>query len=184
MKTSLFCRGPYYIERKSFAAWISVFFMLAAAVIRLIYFWGRPLSCGVFWIYLINVVAAAMIFSLAVIFFGKKLPQLTALPVLMGVFFFIVKAFSFESTLHTFLCIILYIAVLVLYVLTVFGVIKTKYLLYPLFGLPLLYHIFIEDMQIYILADPRPPFFEWLPEISVLCIMASLLSVSFAIKKR
>ena len=42
----------------------------------------------------------------------------------------------------------------------------------------------VEDMQIYILADPRPPFFEWLPEISVLCIMAALLCVSVAMKKK
>ena len=73
---------------------------------------------------------------------------------------------------------------LALYTLTIFGVIRTKVLLYPLFGLPLAYHIFVEDMQLYILADPRPPFAEWLPEISVLCIMASLLAVSFAIRKR
>ena len=158
--------------------------MLAGAVIRIIYFWGRELDGELLWVHLINVVFAAIIFSAAVIFCGEQLPQLTALPVLMGVVFFIIKALSFESRIHTILCIILYIAVLLIYSLTVFGVIKTKYLLYPLFGLPLLYHIFVEDMQIYILAEPRVPFIEWLPEISVLCIMAALLSVSFAIKKR
>jgi hypothetical protein len=114
---------------------------------------------------------------------GKRNIALTALSVLFGVVFFIVKAFTFESTLHTSLCIVLYLAVLSLYSLTVFDVIRIKYLLYPLFALPLLYHIFVEDMQIYILAEPAVPFFEWLPEISVLCIMAALLCVSIAMQK-
>ena len=109
---------------------------------------------------------------------------MTALPVLMGVVFFMVKAFTFETMTHTVLCLILYTAVLVIYSLTIFGIIRTKYLLYPLFGLPLLYHIFVEDMQIYILAEPPVPFFEWLPEISVLCIMAALLCVSVAMRKK
>ena len=102
----------------------------------------------------------------------------------LGVFFFIVKAFSFESPLHTALCVVLYTAVLVIFSLTLLGVIPTKLLLYPLFGLPLLYHIFVEDMQIYVLAEPPVPFFEWLPEISVLCIMAALLSLSVALEKK
>ncbi|MBQ4043277.1 MAG: hypothetical protein IJD06_04700 [Clostridia bacterium] len=78
----------------------------------------------------------------------------------------------------------MYLAVLVLYSLTVWGVIVTKKLLYPLFGLPLLYHIFVEDMQLYILADPRPPFTDWLPEISVLCIMGALFSAVFAMHRK
>ena len=86
--------------------------------------------------------------------------------------------------MHRLFCTLLYYAVLHLYILTVEGILPTKKLLYPLFGLPLCYHIFVEDMQMYILASPKPPFVEWLPEISVLCIMASLLAVSFAIRKR
>lgn len=174
----------YYIERKSPAAWLAVLFMLASAIIRTIYFWGKELTPIYLWIHFINVILAAFIFIITVVFLAKKLPQLSALSVLMGVIFFIIKSLGFESRLHTVLCIILYLAVLSLYSLTVFGIIKTKYLLYPLFGLPLIYHIFVEDMQLYILAKPTVPFFEWLPEISVLCIMTALLCVSFALKKR
>jgi hypothetical protein len=158
--------------------------MAASAIIRAIYYSVTPMTPLVFWVHYVNVIAAAVVFGVAVIFFGEKYPQLTAVSVLMGVVFFMVKAFTFETLTHTVLCLILYTAVLVLYSLTIFGIIRTKYLLYPLFGLPLLYHIFVEDMQIYVLADPRPPFFEWLPEISVLCIMAALLCVSVAMRKK
>ena len=129
-------------------------------------------------------VAAAVVFFVAVVFFGRKLPQLTALPVAMGVAFFAYKALGFPSRVHTALCLLLYAGVLALYALTVFGVIRTKYLLYPLFGLPFLYHLFVEDTQKYFFAEPPVPVFEWLPEISVLCIMASLFFISVSLEKR
>lgn len=177
-------RSELYIKRNAPAAYLALFFMAASAIIRVIYYSVTPMTPLIFWVHFVNVIAAAVVFAISVIFFGERLPQLTAIPVLMGVVFFMVKAFTFETMTHTVLCLILYTAVLVLYSLTIFGIIRTKYLLYPLFGLPLLYHIFVEDMQIYILADPQPPFFEWLPEISVLCIMAALLCVSVAMRKR
>ena len=177
-------RTRFYIDKRTPAAYLSLFFMAASAIIRVIYYSVTPMTPLVLWVHVVNVIVAAVVFAVAVLLFSEKCPQLTALSVLMGVVFFMVKAFTFETMTHTVLCLILYTAVLVLYSLTVFGILRTKYLLYPLFGLPLLYHIFVEDMQIYILADPRPPFFEWLPEISVLCIMAALLCVSVAMKKK
>ena len=122
-----------------------------------------------------------MLFLVTVLLWGETAPRRTVVSVFFGVLFFLLKSFTFDTVLHTVLCILLYLTVLALYTLTIWGVIRTKVLLYPLFGLPLLYHIFVEDMQIYILASPRPPFVEWLPEISVLCIMAALLCVSIAI---
>jgi len=176
--------SAYRIDRKHPAALTAVLLMLASAVVRLVYFWGKALTPVLLWVHLVNVVAAALLFAVMILALGERHASLTVIPVAMGVLFFMVKAFTFETLIHTVLCLILYTAVLVLYTLTVFGIIRTKYLLYPLFGLPLLYHIFVEDMQIYILADPQPPFFEWLPEISVLCIMAALLCVSVAMRKR
>ena len=177
-------KEPFFlIDRKHPAAWLSVSLMLAAAIIRVLYFWGKTLTPVYFWIHGVTVVAACLFFIVAVLAFGEIRPELTAVSVLLGVVFFMVKAFTFDSALHTTLCLVLYTAVLVLYSLTIFGVIRTKYLLYPLFGLPFLYHVIVEDSQLYYLADPMPPFREWLPEISVLCIMAALFFVSVAMKR-
>ncbi len=173
----------YAIEPKHPAAILSMVLMLAAAVVRTVYFWGKTLTPLVFWVHYVTVIAATLFFIVAVLLWGRTKPQLTAVSVLLGVVFFMVKAFTFESRLHTGLCLVLYTAVLVLYTLTVFGVIRTEKLLYPLFGLPLLYHLLVEDSQLYYLADPMPPFIEWLPEISVLCIMAALFCMSLAMKK-
>jgi hypothetical protein len=102
----------------------------------------------------------------------------------MGCVFFAVKALGFPSMIHTILCLCLYALVAVLFGATVTGRVPTQIPLWFLFGLPMLYHIFVEDTQLYIFADPPVPFLEWLPEISVLMIMAALLSISVALEKR
>ncbi len=173
----------YYIECKNPFAILAVLFMTVSAGCRIFYYANTGMTPVEFWLYDVNMLAAAVIFDIAILVFGKTLPQLTTLPVCMGVIFFAVKSFTFESTVHTALCLILYTGVLVLYTLTIFGVITTKILLYPLFGLPLLYHIFVEDMQLYFLASTKFSFYDFLPELSVLCIMAALFCLSFSLKK-
>lgn len=175
-------KSPYYIER-NICSILSVICMLLCAVLRIFYYSLRSFSIFELVTLLCLPVLSAVVFAVTVLFFGKSHIEITCASVLLGVVFFIIKAFSFDSIVHTILCVILYIAVLVLYTLTIFGIIPTKKLLYPLFGLPLLYHIFVEDMQLYILASPPVPFIEWLPEISVLLIMCGLLLISLALKK-
>lgn len=174
----------FIIDRKHPAAWLSVLFMLAAAVVRVVYFTGRETSAVAFWLHYVNVVVSCLFFCLVVLLWGDRRPELTVVSVFLGVVFFMVKAFTFETVIHTVLCLILYTAVLLLYSLVIFGVIRNQYFLYPLFGLPFLYHVFVEDSQYYYLANPMPPFTEWLPEISVLCIMAALFCVSVALRRR
>lgn len=156
--------------------------MAVSVLIRMVYFAAHGGGAGHLTVHLLLPILAAVTFFVVVL---KGMPaEYTALGVLFGVVFFIIKAFTFASKLHTFLCVILYLLVLSLYSATVFGLRPTKKLLYPLFGLPLLYHIFVEDMQLYVFAKPPVPFFEWLPEISVLLIMAGLLCISLGLERK
>lgn len=177
----------YRIAPTAPAAVTATALMLASAVIRVLYFVFRdsavPLPIGGLPVHLLLPLLAAAWFVFAVLCHGSR-AETVCPAVTLGVVFFSVKAFSFASPLHTALCLLLYLTVLALCHLTLCGILRTKALLYPLFGLPLLYHLFVEDMQHYILAKPQPPFVEWLPEISVLCIMAALLSFSFALEER
>ena len=177
-------KSPFYIPRRSPAVHLSLGLMSAAGVIRILYFCLTPWDPGMFFVHLFLPLLAVLLFLVTVPLCGETDPRWTITSVFTGVVFFILKSLTFTTVLHTTLCILLYLAVIALYSLTISGILPTKYLLYPLFGLPLLYHIFVEDMAYYVLASPRPPFTEWLPEISVLCIMASLLSLSFGIRKR
>ena len=158
--------------------------MTASGIVRLARYLPERLFGFDLWVYVIIPTVAALFFLLALPLWGRKTLLPTCISVFGGVFFFIVKAFTFAHLWHTVLCIFLYLAVLVLYCLTVSGIIPTKKLLYPLFGLPLAFHLFVEDMKNYMLIDPPADFRTWMPEISVLCIMAGLLCLSFAMKKR
>ena len=106
-------RARFYLERSSAWAQICIIFMLLSAIFRLFGVWGLwedeffratqillPLCCNI-------------LFALCVFLFGKRGFFLSAIPVLMGVAFFIIKSFGFESLLHTVLCILLYLAVAV-----------------------------------------------------------------------
>ncbi len=175
-------RKPLKIRTNHPAAVVACGFMGLSAVVRLTYYLVSPLTPDVLFVHVLLPVLANVLF-LAGILAGERFPgvtvPMTVAAVAVGVTFFLLKAAEF-APLHRALCTVLYLAVLSLYTLTVMGVIPTKNLLYPLFGLPLLYHIFVEDMQLYVLADPPVPVWEWMPEISVLCIMAALFSLTFA----
>lgn len=177
-------RAKVYVEKQSVWVQAAVIFMALSAVFRLVGCWGMwgdrffaatqialPLCCN-------------LLFILCILLLGKKLFCLTAVPVLLGVVFFIIKAFTFDSWLHTTLCILLYILVAVLYTGTAFGFIRTKWLLVPLFALPFLYHVFIEDLAK--LKDAVNPltFADGMQEMSVLCVMLCLLFTAFAMKKQ
>lgn len=177
-------RVSFYIERNSVWAQLVIIFMLLSAICRLIGVWGRwgdvffrntqillPLCCNI-------------LFALCVFLLGKRGFFLSAVPVLLGVAFFIIKSFGFGNWVHTTLCILLYLAVAVIYTGTVFGLIRTKWLLPPLFGLPFLYHVCIEDVaKLNDAANPMT-FSYGMQELSVLCVMIALFCVGMGLKKK
>ena len=177
-------RARFYLEQDSVWAQLAIIFMLVSAICRLIGVWGMwgdlffrntqillPLCCNV-------------LFALCVFFLGRRGFFLSSIPVLMGVAFFVIKAFGFGNWVHTALCILLYLAVAVIYTGTVFGLIRTKWLLPPLFGLPFLYHVCIEDVaKLNDTANPMT-FAYGMQELSVLCVMISLFCVGMGLKKR
>ncbi len=173
----------FYVEPKSFGAQCSIILMALAIVFRIIGCWGLWTDEFYAVTQILLPIASGLLLILFVALLGRRALFLTSLPVLMGVVFFILKSLGFESVLHTVLCIVLYVAVAVLYVATVFALIRTKWLLVPLFGLPFLYHIFVEDLAA--LRDTAHPvsFAAGMQEMSVLCIMLSLFFLSLAMRK-
>ena len=149
----------------------SMIFMALSLLARLVYYVPEGLTGFDWWVYLGIPGFATIWFPIALLLWGRNTLLPTCVSVFGGVFYFIVKAF-----------ICLYLAVLVLYCMTVTGVIPTKKLLYPLFGLPLAFHLFVEDVKNYVI--PGADLHTWLPEISVLCIMAALLCVSIAMEQK
>ena len=174
----------FYVEPKGFFVQCAVILMALAVVFRIIGCWGLWTDEFYAVTQIALPVAAGLLFIALVLLLGKHALWATSLPVLMGVAFFILKSFSFDSWLHTVLCIVLYVVVAVLFVGTVFALIRTKWLLVPLFALPFLYHIFVEDLAA--LRDTANPvtFPAGMQEMSVLCIMLALLFLSLGMKKK
>lgn len=176
----------YSVSSRNFFTKLSAVLMGLAVVLRLLAYWGFWNNKSTDFIYtqIALPILSCLLFVAVILFCGKRFFALTAIPVLMGVVFFIIKSIGFESWIHTVLCIALYILVAALYTATVFGVVRTKWLLAPLFGLPLLYHIFIEDRNTLLANENAMSIGEWLPEFSVLCIMAALFFITFAMKRK
>lgn len=184
MKETIKPRAKFFVDKNSWLIHAAVIFMALSAVFRLVGCWGMlgdrffaatqlalPLACN-------------LLFIVCLLLFGVRAFWTTAIPVILGVVFFIIKSFTFDSWLHTVLCILLYILVAVLYTATVFGVVRTKWLLVPLFGLPFIYHVAIEDAAALRDAANSVTFSAALQEISVLCIMLALFFTALAMQKR
>lgn len=169
------------IPRRHPGTILSCVLMAAAALLRLAYYLPREMDLFTLLVQLLLPVLAAGAFLVGMTQPGNRAKAGVLAALILGVAFFIIKAFTF-TPIHQALCTLLYLTVLVLFSATILGFLPTKKLLYPLFGLPLVYHIFVEDTGKYFFAQPPVPVWDWMPEISVLCIMAGLLSLSIALK--
>lgn len=176
----------YSVSRKNFFVKLSAFLMGLSVLFRLMGYWGFWNNCEQSFIItqIALPIACCILFIINVLYMGKRLFSLSFIPVLFGVVFFIIKSFGFDSILHTILCIMLYILVAFIYTGTVFGVIRTKWLMLPLFGLPFIYHILVEDRNTILATDNAMTLADWLPEMSVLCVMLALFFITFGMKKR
>ncbi len=115
---------------------------------------------------------------------GRDALWLTVIPVSIGVLSFIFKLFidpRSVSFLHHAAAILLYLAIIVLWYLTVRYVIRTKWVLVILFILPFIKHIVMDDLPIFLGKAPAIPADMWLKEVSMLLTMVglSLCAASF-----
>ena len=173
----------FYTERNSFGVQAMIILMALSVAFRVIGCWGLWSDRSFALSQIALPIGSALLLMVFVWLFGRRALWTTFIPVILGAVFFIVKSLGFESMVHTVLCILLYAAVIALYTGTVFGVIRTKWILAALFGLPFLYHIFVEDLPA--LRDTANPvsFSGGMQEMSVLCIMLGLFCLSLSMKK-
>ena len=173
----------FYVERTGFWTEAALIFMVLAIVFRVIGCWGLWNDSYFLLTQIILPIASGLLFIVLLALLGRHALWTTFLPVLGGVAFFVLKALTFENTTQMLLCLLLYAVVAIVYCGTVFTLIRTKWLLVPLFLLPFLYHVGVEDIAR--LRDTVNPvtFTAGMQEMSVLCIMLSLLFTALAMKK-
>ena len=177
-------RVRFYLDKTGFFAESAVILLAMAIIFRIIGcigMWGNRVDAIML---VLLPVLCCLLLILCIMLLGKKGFFLSFIPVLLGVVFFVFKSLSFESWMHTVLCVILYVVVAVLYTATVIGWIHTKWLLPPLFGLPFLYHVAVEDIPALVKTPESVSFAAGMQEMSVLCIMAALFCIGMGLKKR
>ena len=177
-------RTRFYLDKTGFFAESAVILLAIAIIFRIIGsigMWNNRVDAIML---VLLPVMCCLLLILCIILFGKKGFFLSFIPVLLGVVFFVFKSLSFESWMHTVLCVILYVVVAVIYTATVIGWIHTKWLLPVLFGLPFIYHVAAEEIPALIKTPESVSFAAGMQEMSVLCIMAALFCIGMGLKKR
>lgn len=172
----------FSVERDSFGAEAMIILLSLSIIFRIIGCWGLWTDRNYLAFQICLPIFSALLMILSVWFFGRRALWITVIPVFLGIVFFIIKSLDFESRLHTVLCILLYIVVLAVYFCTVFGILKTKWFLVPLFGLPFLYHVYVDFAALNHSAE-TVSFAAGMQEMGVLCIMLGLLFLSLSMKK-
>ena len=173
----------FYVERSSFGVQAMVILLALSVAFRIIGCWGLWTDRNYAVLQIALPVFSALLMIALVWFFGKHALWLSFVPVLLGAVFFIIKSLGFENLLHTILCIVLYVMVIVMYFCTVFGIIRTKWILAALFGLPFLYHVFVEDLPALQNTANPVTFSAGMQEMGVLCILLGLFFLSLSMKK-
>ena len=170
----------YHIPRGSAGGWAAAAFMALACILRGIFWYLDGGTCTALFLVtqILLPMASCVLFIVLLLACGRHNLPLTIIPVLLGCVFFVFRAVSSLGTVHMILCLCLYAVVAVLYTLTVTGYIPTKKPLWILFAAALCWHVFAEDLPALIRGMPLRAF---LPEASVLCILAALLLTTLSI---
>ncbi len=173
-------RVNYFIRRSNPLVWLSAALMIGSAVARILAYrlYGMP-NKVLFVTQIPLAIFSMFLFVLLVFLCGPTRIYRTAIPVVLGCISFAFRATTFMLW-HLLLCWLLYLVVAVVFTRTVSGRSRTKLLAVLAFLLPLLFHIFVEDTLIYRYSRLD----QWLPEIPVLGIMASVLCLLFALRRR
>lgn len=118
---------------------------------------------------------------------GKNALWLSVIPVALGVISFMFKLFIDPrkvSFLHHAAAVLLYLAVIVLWLLTVIYIIKTKWVLVVLFILPFFKHLLMDDLPIFLGKAPMISADMWYKELSMLLTMVALSLCAAAFQKK
>ena len=174
----------FHIDKTGFFAESAMIFFLLSAIFRFIGCWGiwRDPIGGI--MLLLLPTCSSLLMILAILLFGKKGFFLSFIPVLLGVVFFVFRAFSSESWVRTVLCILLNLIIAVVYTGTVFGWIRTKWLLPPIFGLLFLYRLAAVDIPALSTSAEQLRFIDGMDEMSVLCIMVAMFCIGMGLVKK
>lgn len=178
----------YYADPHSWAAQASIIIMIWSMVLRGLSYWGvwsDPETSNMEALLYIGVPEfSALLFVLAILLLGKHRVWPSFLPAWGLCAFLVLDACLYTDELSKLVCVVAYVLIGILYFCTVVNILSTKWVLAVAALLPFLYHVFVMDIKA--LQDTAHPvlFTTGVRELSVLCILLSLLCIALAMKKK
>lgn len=175
----------YVVNRKNFLVKAAVVLMALSVLFRLIGYWGfwnTPDTDATYTQVFLPIVCC-LLFIVLVEMLGEAALWATSLPVLFTAVFLILETFSVTPWWMKALSILLYVAAACVYAITVFGKIRTKWLLVVTIGTPLVYHLAVQDRTTLLNAASPATLVQWMPEISAMCFLSALLFTALAMDK-
>lgn len=177
-------KAKFFVDIDSLFSHGAIIFFLLSCVFCLLGSLGR-------WddrFFIISQVFFPVICSLAFVFFlklfGRRLFWMTCIPVVAGLAFFVIKALAYGRILYTVISIALSVLAVFLYTAAVFGWMRVKWPLIPVFILGFFFNVFVKGYYTLRNPDIAVSFSEIMLEISVLFIILAMLFVSFAMKNK
>lgn len=176
----------YRVSKRNFFTRLTWILLGIAAVFIAVSNWGCWRTGDEYAVYLQLVlpVVSCALYMLIINHMGEKGFFMTFIPVLLGAAYVIIIEANSGKPLHSILIIALCIIVAISYTMTVFGTISTKWLLIPIFGLPLVYRVLVEDKDLFFNSLIPFSLDEALPEIAIICMITAMVLIVFAMKKR
>jgi len=177
-------KTKYFVNRKNWLVRCAMTLTALSVLFRLIAYWGfwsDPTSDATYSQVFLPILCCVL-FMVFVEVLGKSALWTTALPVFFTSVFLILETFSVTPWWVKALSILLYVVAACIYTVTVFGKIRTKWLLIVTIGTPLVYHLAVQDRSSLYTASPTT-LVQWMPEISAMCFLTALLFTALAMQK-
>ncbi|MGI5976113.1 MAG: hypothetical protein ACOX68_00235 [Candidatus Limivicinus sp.] len=184
MKNEAKQRAEFYVNKKSGLIHDAVIFMVLSIVCRVIGSWGHWDDSMFLYVHILFPIVCSLLFIAFLYFLGERSLWLTSIPVILGTVFFIIRAVQMGGLLHISMSILFYMLMALLYVATVLGIVRTKWVLVTVLGLLFIYQVAVEDISVFRSSAESLLFSDGMQRLSVRCVMLGLFFTSLAIKRR
>ena len=175
----------YTLRRKSFLFSGALLLIALSILFRLIGYWGfwSHITSTTYTQVFLPVLCALLLIVFLPVFANHGL-WMTSIPIVLEAVFFILETGHISVWWVKAVSILLYIVISIIYTMTVFGKIPSKWPLVISIGVPLVYHLAVQDRTSLLEASSPDTLVAWMPEISAMSFVLALLLITLAMVKK
>ena len=175
----------YVVPRKGLLITCAYLLIGLSVLFRLIGYWGfwQHITSATYTQVFLPILCAVLLIIFLPVFANRGL-WMTSIPIVFTAVFLILETAPIKVWWIKAVSILLYIVVSIIYTMTVFGKIPSKWPLVIVIGVPLVYHLAVQDRSSLIEAADPDVLINWMPEISAMCFILALLMITLAMVKK